>query len=447
MLTADADQLAEALEADLAKSPAQAQLTEIGVVLSEIDHTLKNLESWAKPRSLDVPLFLRPASARLQPEPLGVVLIISPWNYPVQLCLSPLVGALAAGNTVVVKPSEIAPHTSAALAELLPRYTSADAVQVVEGGVEETTELLRHRFDHIVYTGNGHVGRIVMRAAAEHLTPVTLELGGKSPTWFDDDEHLEAAARRIVWSKFTNAGQTCIAPDYVLTTPDRVQPLTQALQKACRQMFGRDPRRSPDYGRIVNEKHFDRLAAALQEHTSANRAGAGATVAFGGAQDRAQRYFAPTVVHSPAPRRGARGLALTAGARGDDALMAEEIFGPILPIVPVDSAEDAVELIRAGEKPLALYVHSASAQTRELFERRTSSGSIVHDAGLVQAGAATIPFGGVGESGIGAYHGEASFRRFSHDKPVVEKPYLPDTLSFAMPPLGRIKRALLKKLM
>ncbi|WP_261624006.1 aldehyde dehydrogenase family protein [Nesterenkonia marinintestina] len=447
MLTEDADRLTEALEADLGKSPAQSQLTEMGVVVSEIDHMLKHLESWAAPKRLGVPTFLRPAKARLRPQPLGVVLIISPWNYPVQLCLSPLVGALAAGNTAVVKPSEVAPHTSEALAELLPRHTSPDAVQVVEGGVEETTELLEQRFDHIIYTGNGHVGRIVMRAAAEHLTPVTLELGGKTPTWFDDDENLEAAARRIAWTKFTNAGQTCVAPDYVLTTHDRVQPLTDALEKACRQMYGRDPQASADYGRIVDEKHFDRLSAALEEHTAPNRAGAGAAVAFGGHHDREQRYFAPTVVHSPAPRRGPQGLDLTAGPRGDDALMCQEIFGPVLPIVPVESPEDAVELIRSGEKPLALYVYSDSDETRELFEEETSSGGVVHDAGLIQAGAVTIPFGGVGESGMGAYHGEASFRRFSHYKPVVEKPYTPDTLAFAMPPLGRIKRGLLRKLM
>ncbi|MFE6919166.1 aldehyde dehydrogenase family protein [Streptomyces rubiginosohelvolus] len=432
MLTENQADFEAALWSDLHKSAGEAQLTEISVVLAEIGHTLRHLRRWARPQRGSVPPALWPARARLVSEPLGVVLVIAPWNYPLQLLLDPLVGVLAAGNTAVLKPSELAPATSELVTRLVPRYFPDGAVRVVEGGVPETTELLAQRFDHIVFTGGGMVGRIVMRAAADHLTPVTLELGGKSPVWFDDDARLHQAARRLAWGKFTNAGQTCIAPDYVLTTPDRVPALVDALRTAIADMWGSDPRAGRDYGRIVNERQFDRLVALLE----------GTDVVIGGESDPADRYIAPTVVtvsadHGPA-------------AVGPDAphpVLREEIFGPVLPILSVDSPQQAVEVINAWDKPLALYVFTSSARTRRLFEQNTSSGAVVHDAALIHAATTGLPFGGVGASGMGAYHGEHSWRAFSHLKPVLHKPLTPDTLRLAQPPFASRGLRLVQRLM
>ncbi|MEU3645816.1 aldehyde dehydrogenase family protein [Lentzea sp. NPDC034063] len=428
LVTENQQEFEAALWSDLHKGAGEAQLTEIGVVLAEINHTLRHLRRWTRSRRGPVPLALWPARARLVSEPLGVVLVIAPWNYPVQLLLDPLVGILAAGNTAVLKPSELAPATSALIARLVPAYFPDGAVRVVEGGVEETTELLAQRFDHIVFTGSGAVGRIVMRAAAEHLTPVTLELGGKSPAWFDDDAHLDQAARRLVWAKFTNAGQTCVAPDYVMTTPDRVPALVEAFRRAIEDLWGSDPRASENYGRIVNERQFDRLVSLLD----------GTDVVVGGEHDRSERYIAPTVV-------------VTEGrAVGPDAthpVLREEIFGPILPIVAVESAERAIDVVNDWDKPLALYVFSSSARTRRLFERRTSSGAVVHDAGLIHVAATGLPFGGVGASGIGAYHGPYSWRAFSHLKPVLRKPLALDTLRLAQPPFTGLGARLAQRLM
>ncbi|NUW04924.1 aldehyde dehydrogenase family protein [Streptomyces sp. CAI 127] len=432
MLTDNEQDFEAALWSDLHKGSGEAQLTEIGVTLAEIDHTLRHLRRWARPRRGPVPASLRPARARLVPEPLGVILVLAPWNYPVQLLLDPLAGVLAAGNTAVLKPSELTPATSALIARLVPRYFPDGAVRVVEGGVPETTELLAQRFDHIVFTGSGAVGRIVMRAAAEHLTPVTLELGGKSPVWFDDDAQLHRAARRIAWAKYTNAGQTCIAPDYVMTTPDRVPALVEALRSAIASLWGADPRIGPDYGRIVNERQFDRLVGLLD----------GTDVVVGGDHDRAERYIAPTVVVAPS---GDDPPAV--GPEAAHPVLREEIFGPVLPIVPVASAEQAMRVINGWDKPLALYVFTSSARTRRLFEQQTSSGAVVHDAGLVHAAATGLPFGGVGASGMGAYHGAYSWRAFSHLKPVLRKPLAPDTLRLAQPPFTGHGLRLVKRLM
>lgn len=413
-----------ALWADLRKNRAEAQFTEISVVIAEIDHTLRHLRRWARPERGPVPAALLPGKARVVSEPLGVILVIAPWNYPVQLLLDPLVGVLAAGNTAVLKPSELAPATSSLITRLVPTYFPDGSVRAVGGGVPETTALLEQRFDHIVFTGSGTVGRIVMRAAAEHLTPVTLELGGKSPVWFDDDAHLRAAARRLAWAKFTNAGQTCVAPDYVMTTPDRVPALVEALREAITDMWGTDPRAGRDYGRIVNESHFDRLVGSLD----------GARILVGGDHDRTDRYLAPTVVTLPGHHPGL-------GPGAAHPLMRAEIFGPILPIVAVDSPHRAVELINSWDKPLALYVFSDSA-TRRLFERHTSSGAVVHDAGLIHVAANGLPFGGVGASGMGAYHGSYSWRTFSHHKPILRKPLTPDTLRLIQPPFTGLRQRL-----
>lgn len=421
MLTDHGGDFEAALWADLHKNPSEAQVTEIDVVVAEIDHAIRHLRHWAKPRRARAPLVLMPARARVISEPLGVVLVIAPWNYPVQLLLAPLVGVLATGNAAVLKPSELAPATAALVARLIPQYLSDGTVGVVEGAVAETTELLTHRFDHIVFTGSGPVGRIVMRAAAEHLTPVTLELGGKSPVWFDDDENLDAAARRLAWAKFTNAGQTCVAPDYVMTTPDRIPGLVDALRKAITEMWGTDPRDSAEYGRIVNEHHHDRLVGYLDN----------ADVVIGGDHDRSDRYLAPTVVVLP------EATTPLVGPDATDPMLRDEIFGPILPIVPISSPEDAVRLINSWDKPLALYVFTSSPEIRRLFEHETSSGAIVHNAGIIHVSAGGLPFGGVGASGMGSYHGVYSWRTFSHDKPVLNKPLTPDTLRAIEPPFSK----------
>ncbi len=344
-----------------------------------------------------MPEVFRPAEARVVRDPLGVVLIIAPWNYPLQLALAPLVGALAAGNTALVKPSELAPATSAAIAELLPRYLGEEAVAVVEGAVPETTALLEQRFDHIFYTGNGAVGRIVMTAAAKHLTPVTLELGGKSPVVVEPGADLAVTARRIARGKFLNAGQTCVAPDYVLAIGDTAAGLEKELADAVRELFGDNPAESTDYGRIVNERHFDRLTALLDD---------GRTV-VGGAHDRDARYLAPTVladVPETAP------------------VMRAEIFGPILPVLTVPDLDAAIAFINERDKPLALYAFTESADTKRRLAEETSSGALVFGLPVSHLAMPELPFGGVGESGMGRYHGEYSIDTFSHLKAVVDKP-------------------------
>ncbi|MEV5945818.1 aldehyde dehydrogenase family protein [Streptomyces sp. NPDC051993] len=398
MLTTHGDDIARALHADLGKSSTEAFRTEIDFTVREIDHTLDHLAEWLRPKSAPVPAHLgADATAWTQYDPLGVVLVIAPWNYPVQLLLTPLLGALASGNAVVVKPSELAPAASSTMARLLPQYLDTDAVAVVEGAVPETTALLAERFDHIFYTGNGVVGRIVMRAAAEHLTPVTLELGGKSPVFVDRDTDLSAVAARLARGKFLNAGQTCVAPDYVLTDPTTARALESELARAVEDLFGTDPQHSPEYGRIVNERHFDRLSALLAS---------GRTVT-GGAGDRADKYIAPTVLADVAP---------------GSPVMQEEIFGPILPIVTVPGLDDAIDFINDRDKPLALYVFTDSATTRERLAAETSSGGLGFGLPLAHLTVSDLPFGGVGESGMGSYHGRYSIETFSHRKAVLSKP-------------------------
>ncbi|MBS0215747.1 MAG: aldehyde dehydrogenase family protein [Proteobacteria bacterium] len=412
MLVDDADAIHAALLADLGKCAVESRLTETAFLRAEIAHALKHLRRWLHPKRVAIPLSLQPASGRLVPEPLGVVLVIAPWNYPVQLLLAPLVGALAAGNAVVLKPSEVSPNVAATLARLVPRYLDNEAVVVVEGGVAETTALLRKQFDHIFYTGNSTVARVVMAAAAQHLTPVTLELGGKSPLWIDDSVDMAAAARRIAWAKFLNAGQTCVAPDYVLATPAVADKLVAHLRSAIRELYGSDPRGNPAYGRIIDGRHVARLLAQIDPERCA----------IGGEHDAGERYIAPTVLY-PA----------TAG----DASMQDEIFGPILPVVPVADANAAIAFIRARPKPLALYAFTSDRALRRRFIDGTSSGALVFDFAVAHLTAPDMPFGGIGNSGMGAYHGEASFRIFNHFKPVMTKPLWPDTLRLIFPPYGK----------
>jgi len=425
MLTERSAEFEDALLSDLGKNPTESQIAELGFVVGEIDHMTRHLRRWLRPKRVGVPGALLPAGASIVREPVGVVLVIAPWNYPVQLLLAPVVGALAAGNAVLMKPSELAPVTSSAMARLIPEYLDTRAVAVVEGGVEETTGLLAQRWDHIFFTGNGRVGRIVAAAAVEHLTPVTLELGGKSPVYVDDTTDLDAAAQRIAWGKFMNAGQTCVAPDYVLATPSVAARLATALAAAVSDLYGADPATSPDYGRIVDDRQFQRLTTLLD---------AGATVT-GGTHDAASRYLAPTVL-TDVPR--------------DAPVMREEIFGPILPIVTVDGLDDAIRYIVSGDKPLALYVFSEDKRVRRRFLTETSSGAVGFGVPAAHLAVAGLPFGGVGASGMGAYHGEHSLRTFSHEKAVLTKSLKPDTMRLIYPPFteakDRFARGLLRKL-
>ncbi|MEU6058777.1 aldehyde dehydrogenase family protein [Streptomyces sp. NPDC047097] len=396
LLTEEGEALAAALLTDLGKGREEAYRTEIDFTVREIDHTLEHLADWLRPEPAPVPERLSPATAHTVFDPLGVVLVIAPWNYPVQLLLAPVVGALAAGNCVVAKPSELAPATSAALARLLPRHLDTDAMAVVEGAVPETTALLAQRFDHVFYTGNGTVGRIVMRAAAEHLTPVTLELGGKSPVFVDRDADLPTVAARLVATKFMNAGQTCVAPDYVLADPETTRALEKELASAVRERYGDDPSATEAYGRIVNERHFDRLVGLLDS---------GRTV-VGGRHEREGRYIAPTVL---------------AEVAADSPVMREEIFGPILPLLAVAGLDEAIEFIRGRDKPLALYAFTGSDTTRERLTAETSSGGLTFGLPVAHLTVSDLPFGGVGESGMGNYHGHYSLETFSHRKAVLDQ--------------------------
>ena len=413
-------ELADALQQDLGKHPTESHTTELGFTHNEIDFTLKHLAKWSRSAKVRVPLTLQPASARVTPQPLGVMLILSPWNYPVQLLLAPLCGALAAGNCVLLKPSELAPATSAALARWLPEYLDPDAVAVVEGGKDVTTALLRERFDHIFFTGGAVVAKIVMAAAAHHLTPVTLELGGKCPAIVSDGD-LRAIARRLAFGKFLNAGQTCVAPDYLLVTRPNVEPLLRHLREVLVEFYGTDVADSRDYGRIINEAHFDRLTGYLD----------GADVVIGGGSDRARLTIEPTVVMAPPPT---------------SPLMSEEIFGPILPIIPIDDVDAALCYIREHPAPLAAYVFTERSDVRNAVESRVQAGAIGINICAAHLAVPGLPFGGVGASGMGAYHGKHSFDTFSQLRPVFSKSTRLDTLRVAYPPYSAAKSALLRRL-
>ena len=395
MLTEQADDFHAALRADLGKSEAQSRLVETGFVINEIDHTLAHLDAWLAAEPVDVPERLAGGAARVVREPLGVVLVVGPWNYPLHLVLAPLVGVIAAGNCAVVKPSEVSVATSAAITRHLPRYLDTEAFAVVEGGVAETTELLAQQFDHIFYTGNGAVGRIVMTAAAKHLTPVTLELGGKSPTVVEPGTDYAAAAGIIAYGRFSNAGQTCVAPDYLLAIGAAAGEIQPYLAGAVKAMYGEDPQTSPEYGRIINQRHFDRLRPLLED----------GRVVFGGRTDRDDRYIAPTLLDDVDP---------------GSAVMAAEIFGPILPIIRVPDLDAAIAFINNRDKPLALYGFTASERSKQRLQEETSSGGMAFGAALVQLGVPDLPFGGVGESGLGQYHGKYSIDTFSHVKAVLD---------------------------
>ncbi|SOE08605.1 aldehyde dehydrogenase (NAD+) [Hoeflea halophila] len=410
----------EALNADLGKSCFEARMTEVGTVLSEIVHTLSKLRSWMRPTRVSTPLSNQPGHSRIVHEPLGVVLIMAPWNYPFNLTLTPLIGAIAAGNCAVLKPSEVSANTSALLARLISAYLESDAFAVFEGGPEISTELLEQRFDHIFFTGSEGIGRIVMSAAARHLTPVTLELGGKSPCIITADSDLELAARRVAWGKFLNAGQTCIAPDYVMIDETVADAFVGQMRKAITSFFGADPKQSPDYSRLINERHFDRVQGLIS----------GGDVAIGGETDRAAKYIAPTVLTGVAP---------------EAEVMREEIFGPVLPVMTYKSLDDAIGFITARPKPLALYVFARSRDIQNAVIARTSSGGACINDVVMHLAVPDLPFGGVGASGMGAYHGRASFDTFSHARAVLTKSEHFD-VPLRYPPFTKTKLRWLKRL-
>ncbi len=385
------DELCAALHADLGKPEIESYLSEIGLALREAKRARRLLGRWMKPERVPPNLGNFPARCRVLREPFGVALIMGPWNYPVNLVLAPLIGALAAGNSALLKPSEAAARTAECLARLLPEYLDPDAVAVIQGGADTAALLLEERFDLIFFTGGPTVGRIVMQAAARHLTPVILELGGKCPCIVDRRADVRVAARRIAWGKFLNAGQSCVAPDHVLVHASREGELLAELSAAVRSFYGADPRQSADYGRIVHEGALRRLVELL----------AGGTPVIGGSWDAASRYFAPTI--------------LTGVAR-DSRLMREEIFGPILPVLPVNDLDEAIALVNGRERPLALYLFSQERRSAERLAAETSSGALCVNEAVTHFSVPGLPFGGVGESGLGAYHGRHSFEAFSHRK-------------------------------
>ncbi|NWQ68300.1 AL3B1 dehydrogenase, partial [Neopipo cinnamomea] len=382
-------EILQATTADMGKPPLEVELSEMLLCKNELHETLNNLSNWMKDKQVDKPLANQLDSAFIRKEPYGVVLIIAPWNYPIYLTLGPLIGAIAAGNCVIIKPSEVSKSTERLVAEALPHYLDKDCFAVVTGGVQETTRLLENKFDYIFYTGSPPVGRIVMTAAAKHLTPVTLELGGKNPCYVSDTCDVPSVARRVVWGRFFNAGQTCIAPDYLLCSLEMQGKLLPAMREAITEFYGPNPQESPDFGRIVGDKQFQRVRRLL----SSGR------VAIGGQTDEAERYIAPTILADVQP---------------SDPIMQEEIFGPILPIVIVANMDEAIDFINSRERPLAVYAFSSSDKVVNQVLERTSSGGFCGNDTLMHVTLTSLPFGGIGNSGLGMYHGKFTFDTFSH---------------------------------
>ncbi|GAB1544328.1 aldehyde dehydrogenase [Scytonema sp. NUACC21] len=403
----------KALKTDLRKPGFEAYFEIMGV-LSEIKYALKNIKSWTKPQKVATPFYQFLSSSQVYTEPLGVVLIIGPWNYPINLILVPLVSAIAAGNCAILKPSEIAPHTSGVIAEIIQKTFEPSFITVVEGGVETSQELLAEKFDHIFFTGGTGVGKIVMSAAAQNLTPVTLELGGKSPCIVDDSINVEYTAKRIVWGKFSNAGQTCTAPDYLLVTRKIKRDLLNSIKKHIHKFYGDEPSKSHSYARIINQKHFSRLSEFLKD----------GEILVGGDSRLEELYIAPTVIEQ---------------VSWEDKVMQEEIFGPILPVFEYGHLSEAIDLVNKQPKPLALYFFSSHKKNQELVLRETTSGGACINDTVMHLTVPALPFGGVGASGFGRYHGKAGFDTFSYQRGVLNKSFLFD-LNWRYPPYPEKKK-------
>lgn len=387
------EELVEALHKDLNKSYEEAFMTEISIVLGEIENFQKNLARWAAPSKKSTPLKLFPSRSEVITEPLGVALIIAPWNYPVQLLLNPLVGAIAAGCTAVLKPSPYTPNVAKALERVITSAFEQEYVAVVQGDRTVNAALLEERYDIIFFTGSPDLGRVVMRAAAEHLTPVVLELGGKSPVVVDSTANIRVAAKRIAWGKSLNAGQTCIAPDYLLIHRDVKEQFVEEYKRALESLHGEDASESEHYVRMVSDRAFERVAQYMTD----------GVVRVGGGVDASQRYIEPTLLDNVAV---------------DSAVMREEIFGPVLPMITVSSVDEAVGFIRDREKPLALYVFAEEGVARGVFDKTSSGGGCVNDV-IMHIANENMPFGGVGNSGMGRYHGRDSLYAFSHRRAVI----------------------------
>ena len=389
-------EIIQALQDDFKKSEFEAVVSETAYIVSELNHTIKNIHKWAKPQRVLPSLLNFPSTDYIYKEPYGKVLIIAPWNYPYHLAFCPLIAAVAAGNQVVVKPSELTPNTSSVVAQIIAATFDENHVHCVEGGVEVTQQLLAQRWDYIFFTGSVAVGKIVAKAAAENLTPITLELGGKNPCIIDETANLKLAAKRIVWGKFLNAGQTCIAPDYLLVSSKIKAAFIELLKKEITNAYGENPEFSPDLPRIINEKNHSRLRAMLENET----------LLAGGKTNSLDFYIAPTLLDEPSL---------------DSLVMKEEIFGPILPVLSFESEADLATVISRYEKSLSLYIFSNDkAFSRRIIQNYSFGGGCINDT-VVYFSNKKLPFGGVGHSGIGAYHGKLSFDSFTHQKGIIKK--------------------------
>ena len=395
-ILANEESILEALNKDFRKSQFEAYLSEFAMVMSQLNLAIKNLKKWAKPQRIKASILTFPSKDYIYKEPYGTVLIISPWNYPFLLAIEPLIMAIAAGNTVVLKPSELTTHTAHIITKIVKDVFPETVATTIEGGVATSTKLLAQKWDYIFFTGSTKVGKIVAQAAAKHLTPVTLELGGKSPCIIDDSVHLKLVAQRLVWGKLLNGGQTCIAPDYVIAKSNIKQDLISALKTEITKRYGEDPEKSLDFPRIVNRKNTERLEGLLRE----------SEVVFGGNININNCYVSPTLVNEP---------------NLNSSIMTEEIFGPILPILTYDSEQDIENIIWGMEKPLSLYVFSNSNTfIKKTIDKFSFGGGVINDS-LIHFGNHRLPFGGVGASGMGAYHGKHGFETFSNTKPVVKR--------------------------
>ena len=413
--------LEEALKKDLGKSAFESYATEIGFVLADIRYTIQNLQKWSAPKRVRTPLYLFPGKSKIQKEPYGSVLILGPYNYPVQLLAEPLIGAIAAGNCAVLKPSELTPHVSKAMYQIVHSTFKEEYIACVEGGVEVNQELLSQKFDYIFFTGSERVGRIVMKAAAENLTPVTLELGGKSPVIIEKTANIKEAARRIAWGKLMNAGQTCVAPDYVLVDESRKQQFLTEMKTAFSHLYGKEIKKNPHFGRIVNERHMERLQKILEQDAK--------YLFCGGEADALQRYIEPAI--------------LDLGKDQNAASMQEELFGPILPVLSYHKLEDAVRFVNKRAKPLALYLFTKKRSAERFVLERVSSGGVCVNDTISHLINPDLPFGGVGASGMGQYHGKYSFDTFTHEKSVFYKP-ADWNLPVCYPPFTKGKMNLVK---
>ncbi|KAF9181376.1 Aldehyde dehydrogenase [Haplosporangium sp. Z 27] len=394
------DALCDAVNKDLHKHKSETTMGEILTSKEDINDALKGFRKWAKDEKISPSLINRfGVSCYKRKEPKGSVLIISPWNYPVYLIISPLVGAIAAGCTAVLKPSEVSPYTSQLFTELVARYLDTRAYIVINGAVAETTLLLEHKWNHIFYTGSGVIGKIILKAAAQHFTPVTLELGGKSPAFIDENADMTVVSRRIAFGKAVNAGQTCVAPDYLLMTAAAEEKFIPALKKTIGEMYGLDPQRSNDYARIINERQFQRLTKLLNERKSGD-------IVIGGQTDEKELYIAPTVI---------------VNIDREENIMEDEIFGPLLPVIRVSDVEDAIEYINSKDDPLVLYLFTDDNKLAKKIMDSTRSGGVLVNDTLMHVAEGSLPFGGIGPSGMGNYHGKSSFDTFTHERSTMVK--------------------------